>query len=101
MINILEKGHQYVYISLTWGFWIIYIISFTGVAAVNPSYLFVVDRLAKLYLALLLLVRFNPFYINTKITSFDKQLAWNAGIFLFLSSTVVISVQRVLLNYIG
>lgn len=101
MINILEKGHQYVYISLTWGFWIIYIISFTGVAVVDPSYLYVVDTIAKLYLALLLLIRFNPFSINTKITSFDKQLAWNAGIFLFLSSTIVIAVQRQLKNYIA
>lgn len=97
----IEKLHQYVYISLTWGFWIIYIISFTGVAVVDPSYLSVVDMLAKLYLAVLLLIRFNPFSINTKFTSFDKQLAWNAGLFLFLSSTMVNAVQRRLLNYIA
>lgn len=91
--------HKYVYISLTWGFWIIYMISFTGVAVVDPTYLYVVDTLSKLYLAVLLLIRFNPFSINTKITSFDKQLAWSAGIYLFLSSTIVIAVQRQLLKY--
>lgn len=108
MNNILEKikdygdkkWHQYIYTYLMWGFLLIYIISLMGVATINPSYISTVDTIAKLYVALLLMIRFNPFVRVNKMTTFDKELAWNAGVFLFLSSTIVVAVKRQFTDYI-
>jgi hypothetical protein len=95
-----HKWHPIVYSFITSGFWVIYIVSFMGVASIHPSYIDLVDTIAKFYLAILLLVRFNP-YVNTLGTSkFDKQLAWQAGLFLFLSSTLVVAFKRQLRQYI-
>jgi len=47
-----------------------------------------------------LMIRFNPFVTVNKMTTFDKELAWNAGVFLFLSSTIVVAVKRQFTDYI-
>lgn len=95
-----NKWHPYLYSLIRWGFWVIYIISFLGVAIIDPTYIYMVDNVAKLYVALLLMIKFNPFIKYTKMTKFDKQIAWNAGLFLFLSSTFFVAVKRYISSYI-
>lgn len=95
-----NKWHPRVYSIITWGFWIIYIISYLGVASIDPTYISLVDTIAKLYVALLLMIRFNPLIKDNRMTNFDKQIAWNAGLFLFLSSTFVVAVKTYMSRFI-
>lgn len=93
-----NKWHPQVYSFITGGVWVIYIISYIGVVSIDPTYISFVDTVAKLYVALLLMIRFNPLIQNTKMTNFDRQIAWNAGLFLFLSSTFVAAVKRYIVS---
>ena len=70
--------------------WVLYIIALTGILNYNPIYLTTLDTIIKLYVAIFLIVRFNPF-VEIVMTKFDKQFAWSGGILLLLSSTITVA----------
>ena len=72
--------------------WISYITALSGVILFNPTYINMLDNVTKTLVALFLIIRFNPFN-NIIMTKFDKQIAWNAGIFLLLTSTLTVTIK--------
>ena len=67
----------------------LFIIAFTGIYSVNPSYLNTLDTLIKVYVSLFLIIRFNP-YIEVKSNGeFDRTVAFSAGIFLLLTTSII------------
>lgn len=76
-----EAFHITVYMSYA-----LYIIAFTGILSFNPKYLSTLETIIKYYIAIILLIRFNP-YVNRKVTQFDKHLVFEAAMLLFISTT--------------
>lgn len=77
-----------------------YIIALTGVITFNPAYINMLDNVAKLYVAVFLIIRFNPFIKNVEMTKFDKDVVLSAGVFLLLSSTITIAARTYFENKI-
>lgn len=88
-LSFMQKFYYFITLSI----WIIYLIALTGVVSVNPAYITSLDTLAKFYVAIFLIMRFNPFIKNLSLTKFDKDVVWSAGIFLLLSSTITIAIR--------
>ena len=79
--------------------WTSYIAALYGVFLFNPTYINALDTVTKLFVAIFLIIRFNPF-TNVLMTKFDKQIALSAGIFLLLTSTLTATIKEYLLvNY--
>jgi hypothetical protein len=68
--------------------YLFYISAVIGVAVVNPTWYRHLDIFMKLYVGLFLVVRFNPFRTNVQFTELDRQISFNAGVFV-LSMLVV------------
>ena len=49
----------------------------------------------KIYVALFLIIKFNPFTNKTPFTQFDRRIAFQAGVFL-LSTTIL---NTIIMNY--
>ena len=65
----------------------LFIVSFLGLSLVNPSYLFTLESVMKTYVALFLVLRFNPL-TDTKPSEMDKRISFSAGLFLLFTTSV-------------
>jgi hypothetical protein len=95
----LRKLHKFQENIFDFTFLIIYILYFAialGLSATAPKYLSFLDYYLKIYVSLFLMWRFNPFR-RVKLTSFDKKIAFNAGIFILFATTYI---NQILINYI-
>jgi hypothetical protein len=86
----LTQKVYYFIMTLTW---ISYITALTGVMFFNPVYIDMLSILPQTFVALFLIIRFNPF-TSIIMTKFDKQIAWSAGIFILLTSVVTTIVKH-------
>lgn len=68
-----------------------------GVSFIKPSLFLTVDYLAKIYVALFLILRYNPFFKKPKYTRLDRKVSFHAGIFIL----VTIVTKSLLINYLG
>lgn len=66
--------------------YIIYITGYIGVTIISPNNIHYVQNIAKVYIALFLIIRFNPF-TNSNFTELDRKIVYNAGIFLLATTT--------------
>ena len=69
--------------------YILFGIAFTGILAINPTYLSTLDTILKYYVSIFLLFRFNPWArkaIDSEARDFDRQIAFAAGFFLLLTT---------------
>ena len=74
--------------------YILYFLAMLGITSLAPEYLSQLRIFLKIYVALLLIYFYNPVtYKEKKFTDFDRKLAFSAGIFLLLSTTIVDSIE--------
>ena len=74
--------------------YILYFIAMLGISSLTPQYLSYLRIFLKIYIALLLIYFYNPItYKKKNFTDFDRKLAFSAGIFLLLSTTIVDSIE--------
>lgn len=73
---------------------LLYIIIALNMSLNAPEYLETLKSLTKIYVSLFLIYRFNPFR-QTKFNDFDSKIAFNAGIFLFTTTTI----NEILIQY--
>ena len=84
MISKAEKGYKYLlYLS-----YFLFIVSFLGISYVAPQYNSTLTEIIKVYICILLIYRFNPLNGKKKCSEFDKQLAFSASVFLFLTTVI-------------
>jgi hypothetical protein len=76
--------------------WFLYILITFGISIKAPEYLNFLEYYIKLYVSLFLIYRFNPFR-KIKFTELDSKIAYNAGIFLFTTTTI----NQLLILYIN
>lgn len=82
MISKAEKGYKYLlYLS-----YFLFIVSFLGISYAAPEYNNTLTEIIKVYICILLIYRFNPLNGKKKCSEFDKQLAFSASVFLFLTT---------------
>lgn len=69
--------------------YILFITAFSGILYISPSHLDTLSTALKYYVCAFLLIRFNPFVIiKSRDTEFDRKVAFSAGVFLLLTTTV-------------
>lgn len=71
-----------------YGSWILYFISLLTTLTFGDKYLPLLREGLKIYIALFLLIRFNPYLHQHPCNNFDKQIAFQAGIFLITTSII-------------
>ena len=86
-IKIMEL-HKRVYYGTKIIYYIIFGLSLIGVYIVSPTLLPVITNLVKLYIAVLLIRKFNPYLpAGTPVRTYDKELIFSSAIFLLLTTT--------------
>ena len=69
-------------------YYIIFSFSLLGIYLISPVYLPIITNFVKLYIAILLIWKFNPYYyINTRIYSHERNLIFSSAIYLLLTTT--------------
>lgn len=83
-----SKWHKQLFIYMLYTSYFFLIISITGVMTFSPIYLSTIRNFILYYICLVLIGRFNPFVYN-QITfdSFDRRIAFSAGMTLFLTTS--------------
>ena len=88
------KNYQTIFLYLLILSYILYALVFIGIVNNSPSYLETLNFVLKIYVSLVLLIRFNPF-INRTFTEFDKKIVFSSALFLISTTTI----NEVAINY--
>ena len=67
--------------------WILYALIVLGLSEKPAQYLVIIQNIFKIYISLFLIIRFNPFR-RVIFTPLDATIAFNAGMFLFATTTI-------------
>lgn len=67
---------------------VLYIFVLLGVSQYAPEYLIYITSIIKIYIAVMLIYRFNPFNNKTILSSDDKKMVFSSGIYLLLTTTI-------------
>jgi len=76
---------------------ILYLLALLGVSSFAPQYLDSLDNFIKIYISFFLVINFNPYTKNRILNSndnFDRQLAFTAGIYLLLTTSLTSYVKK-------
>jgi hypothetical protein len=80
--------HKKIYIITVWFSYILLFGSWLGISAYAPKYLIIVETILQLYVAIFLLIRFNPIGTTSTFTTFDRRIVFSSALFLFLTSSI-------------
>ena len=90
-----EKLHENVFLYLLYLSWFIYGIALVGVSLLAPQYFSILKNILKIYISLFLIIKFNIYNKdNDYMSKFDKRIAFSAGIFLLLTTTLTDFVEK-------
>ncbi|ALH23028.1 hypothetical protein ceV_122 [Chrysochromulina ericina virus CeV-01B] len=89
-VNENISWHQKIFLYILYISWVLYPISLILETQYNLNNITqFVDTAIKLYVALVLIYKFNPWFGKQEFTKFDRRLAWEAGFFLLISTLSV------------
>ena len=94
-----QKWHKNIYNSIAIISLVFYILAFTGLLYTDPKYLETLHSIIKIYISIILIIRFNPFtkpVYNESNFDFDRKIAFSAGFFLLLASGINEYVEKLL-----
>ena len=77
--------------------YIFYASAIIGVSFIKPSWFLTVDFWAKVYVAIFLIIRYNPFLQKPKYTPLDRKVSFHAGVFIL----VTILTKTILVHLLG
>lgn len=93
-----HKWHQKLYYLLRYLTIILYVIAFIGLSLNAPKYLLLLQEIMKIYISIILILRFNPYYkieFNKNNYEFDRKIAFASGIFLLLTTGVTTYISTI------
>jgi hypothetical protein len=100
LIKITEqKWHQKLYYLLSYFSIFLYIVAFIGFSFNAPKYLLLLQEIMKIYISIILILRFNPYYkieFNKNNYEFDRKLAFSSGVFLLLTTGITTYIRSFL-----
>jgi len=70
---------------LVTGIYIVYILIFLGISYVAPQHIRFISNLIHILLAIILIIKFNPFRSNNVIAPSDGALIFGAAIFILIN----------------
>lgn len=97
-----SSWHQKLFIYGLYLSYILYFFAISGIVYYNPNYLHHLELFIKYYVAIILLIRFNPFIAKEKVkvdTEFDRRVAFSAGAFLLLSLSTIDYIKSFIIKY--
>tara|TARA_Y100000996_G_scaffold399144_1_gene367898 strand:- start:446 stop:796 length:351 start_codon:yes stop_codon:yes gene_type:complete len=85
--------HKRVFIKVLYLSYALFLLAFTGILKVDPTYLTTLESWLRYYVCFFLIVRFNPFSRkraeNTReAIDFDRRVSYSAGVFLLLTTAL-------------
>ena len=92
--------HQTTFIYALYISYVLVAIAITGVVQLNSAYLETIQTFIKYYVSIFLMARFNPL-VKTNFTQFDVKIAWSAGVFLFITTSIFQIIQSVISKHIS
>ena len=93
------KFYQNIYLYLIYSIYVLYIIAVFGIYNYAPKYINFIKRILKIYIGIILLVKFNPItHKKNKFSEYDRKIVFSAGVFLLLSSSIFSSLDYYLNN---
>ena len=97
MSELHERLYDYaIYIS-----YILYALALFGLSNYAPEYLDSLRDFIKLYISLVLIIKFNPFtHKSGYISTFDKKLVFSAGVFLLLTTSITTIVEKYIVDIV-
>jgi hypothetical protein len=79
--------------------YVLYFLAILGAGSLAPEYLSSLRGFLKIYIGLLLIGLYNPItYKDRNFTDIDRKMAFSAGVFLLLSTTLVSSMEAYLIE---
>ncbi len=95
------KYYEHIYEYLLYISYMMYIFIIFGVTKYAPEYLNSLKNIIKVYISLILIIKFNPFnFKERKLREFDNRLVFSAAIFLLLSTSMITFIENYLKKYI-
>lgn len=92
------KWHQIIFLITLYISWILSTLSlFTYFKFYLQDLSFIINQILKIYIALILMYKFNPWFGKRNCTDFDKNLVWHGSFFLFIS-TLLTSTLMIIFN---
>ena len=92
-----EKNQMNAFITITTITYILYFGSFFGLLSSSTSqYITTIHKYMEIYVSLFLVYRFNPFRINKTFSDLDRKIAFTAGTFLLMTSTIGLYIRQYL-----
>ena len=94
-----QKWHQKLYYLLNYFSIFLYIVAFIGLSFNAPKYLLLLQEIMKIYISIILILRFNPYYkieFNKNNYEFDRKLAFSSGVFLLLTTGITTYIRSFL-----
>ena len=79
--------HRVFYYWIQIVYYILFTFSLLGIYFVSPTYLPILTNFIKLYIAILLIWKFNPYHANSPIQSYERNLVFSSAIYLLLTTT--------------
>lgn len=77
-----------------YGSYILYIIALLGITTFAPEYLDELRNFIKIYIAFILIIKFNPFIkYNKYLSNFDRKVVFSAGIYLLFTTSIIAIIE--------
>jgi hypothetical protein len=97
---VYANWHQTIFRYSVYLSYILFALTFTSIFKNAPEYLYSLDNIIKYYVCFILLIRFNPLVNREKNNKnkndkeFDRHIAFSAGVFLLLTTTISTIAQQ-------
>ena len=99
MDNSYKTWHQTIFLYLLYFSWILYTFSLIAYFEFHLTPLYnIINGFIKLYIGVILVYRFNPYFGKGEFTKFDRRLAYYAGFFLLISTVFVSFIETLLIS---
>ena len=87
------KWYQQIYLYSIYISFLLFGLTLTGIAEIAPVYSLNLQLFLRYYVCIFLILRFNPYTDNTRISKIDalidRKVAFTSGIFLLLSTSII------------
>lgn len=91
----MKELHERIYTYAVYISYILYALILFGITKYAPQYLDTLRNFIKIYISLILIIKFNPFVERKKYMSeFDRKLVFSSGIFLLLTTSIITIVEK-------
>ena len=93
-MKLYENIYRYI-IYFVYFTYFLYILAIFGITKYAPTYLTTLRNVIKIYVSLILIIKFNPItFKGDRISKFDKNLIFSSALFLLLSTSLITFLEK-------